>query len=104
MQHTVTGNTVHSQFLAVRFAPLGTLRRTNGRGVVPTTDMAAVLSRLSCDGLKLLAISTTGSHRSREAPKADIELLGLKCREVPNADIGSGPLSITLSAHGIFDC
>src|SRR5262245_44866609 len=43
--------------------------------------MTAVLSRLSCDGLKLLAISTTGSNRSRECPKEAIELLGLKCRE-----------------------
>src|SRR5262249_10287813 len=63
--------------------------RTSERGVAATTDMAAVLSRVSCDGLKLLAISTTGSHRVGNAPKADIEFLGLKCREVPGSDICS---------------
>ena len=31
-EHAVAGNTAHSQFLAVRFAPLGTRR---GRGVAP---------------------------------------------------------------------
>jgi hypothetical protein len=52
-EQAVTGNTVHLnswQSVSRRWV---LDRRTSGRGVAPTTDVAAVLSRLSRDRLKL---------------------------------------------------
>ena len=84
-EHAVTGNTVHLnswQSVSRRWV---LDRRTSGRGVAPTTDVAAVLSRLSRDCLKFdTAIPTIGSKiEVGNAPKADIERLDLKCREGP---------------------
>jgi hypothetical protein len=52
--------------------------------VAATTDVVAILSRLSRDCLKFdTAIPTIGSKiEVGNAPKADIERLDLKCREV----------------------
>ena len=68
-EHAVTGNTVHLNSWQSVSRRCVRDRRTSGRRVAPTTDMAAVLSRLSRDRL-ICYRDTDNRQRQRSSPSS----------------------------------